>query len=139
MPDQSGCRFRAVPFVLSDEHVRLDRRSDAMKPNSISGVSYAVQDLARTAQFYESIGFRPGKAEGDRATFYVNWFFVTFIEEPEADAARGSGVLLHMKVDDLEETRGALVALGVTPEERGKNELLVRDPDGYQLVFFYKK
>jgi catechol 2,3-dioxygenase-like lactoylglutathione lyase family enzyme len=161
MPDierariRRGCRFPGVPFVYRAEHgdraplreraIEIREASTgkerAVKPNSISGVSYLVQDLARTAEFYESIGFRRGKEEAGRATFYVNWFFVTFVEDANADSAaeRGSGVFLHLKVDNLDEARTALASLGLTPEERGKNELVVRDPDGYQLVFFYKK
>ena len=50
-----------------------------MKVNSISGLTCYVEDLARTAEFYEAIGFRRGKEEPDRVTFYVNWFFVTWI------------------------------------------------------------
>ena len=54
-----------------------------MKVNSISGITCYVQDLARTAEFYETIGFRRGKEEPDRVTFYVNWFSVTFIAQDE--------------------------------------------------------
>jgi catechol 2,3-dioxygenase-like lactoylglutathione lyase family enzyme len=58
-----------------------------MKVNSISGITCYVEDLARTAEFYEALGFRRGKVEPDRATFYVNWFFVTFIaQDQEQDA-----------------------------------------------------
>ena len=58
-----------------------------MKVNSISCIHAYVQDLSRTAKFYEAIGFRRGKEEPDRLTFYVNWFFVTFIaQDQEADA-----------------------------------------------------
>jgi catechol 2,3-dioxygenase-like lactoylglutathione lyase family enzyme len=65
-----------------------------------------VEDLARTAEFYETIGFRRGKEEPDRATFYVNWFFVT--GEPQLRPS-------------------------------GNREFVLRDPDGYKLVFFQKK
>jgi hypothetical protein len=34
-----------------------------MKVNSISGFTCCVEDLAKTAEFYEAIGFRPGKQE----------------------------------------------------------------------------
>ena len=40
-----------------------------MKVNSISGLTCYVKDLARTAEFYETIGFRRGKEEDGRATF----------------------------------------------------------------------
>jgi hypothetical protein len=61
-----------------------------MKVNSISGITCHVEDLSRTAEFYETIGFRRGKEEPDRVTFYVNWFFVTFIaQDREEDAELG--------------------------------------------------
>jgi catechol 2,3-dioxygenase-like lactoylglutathione lyase family enzyme len=56
-----------------------------MKVNSISGLTCYVKDLARTAEFYETIGFRRGKEEPGRATFYVNWFFVTFVAQDQED------------------------------------------------------
>jgi hypothetical protein len=55
---------------------RRDGVSDDMKVNSISGITCYVKDLARTAEFYESIGFRRGKEEPGRLTMYVNWFFM---------------------------------------------------------------
>ena len=84
-----------------------------MKVNSISCIHAYVQDLSRTAKFYEAIGFRRGKEEPDRLTFYVNWFFVTFIaQDQEADAElkkearaskKGSGLFLYIKVDDIQD------------------------------------
>jgi catechol 2,3-dioxygenase-like lactoylglutathione lyase family enzyme len=40
-----------------------------MKINSISGIHAYVQDLSRTAKFYEALGFRRGKEEPGRLTF----------------------------------------------------------------------
>jgi catechol 2,3-dioxygenase-like lactoylglutathione lyase family enzyme len=114
-----------------------------MKPNSISGVAYQVEDLSRTAAFYEALGFRRGKDHPGRATFYVNWFFVTFIEGPR-DGEPGSGVSLYIKVDDVDEFHGELVAAGMSPAGQpqkgpsGGREFQLRDPDGYLLVFFKK-
>jgi catechol 2,3-dioxygenase-like lactoylglutathione lyase family enzyme len=126
-----------------------------MNVNSISGISCYVSDLSKTAEFYEAIGFRRGKEEPDRVTFYVNWFFVTFIagglEEDaelnkEADLAnRGAGLFTHIKVDDLDDYYQAAVSSGLKPagEPRarhgGGREFVLRDPDGYKLVFFEKK
>jgi predicted enzyme related to lactoylglutathione lyase len=126
-----------------------------MKVNSISGLTCSVQDLARTADFYETIGFRRGKEESDRATFYVNWFFVTFVAQDleededlrkEAEAStKGTGMSVYIKVDDLTDHHEAVVARGMKPEgepERtpsGNREFALRDPDGYRLVFFQKK
>jgi catechol 2,3-dioxygenase-like lactoylglutathione lyase family enzyme len=126
-----------------------------MKPNSISGITCYVEDLARTRKFYETLGFRPGKEEPDRATFYVNWFFVTFIaQDQEGDGAarkeaelpnKGSGLYLYIKVDDIADFHKAARAKRLKPETEpevrpsGNREFVLRDPDGYKLVFFQKK
>jgi catechol 2,3-dioxygenase-like lactoylglutathione lyase family enzyme len=126
-----------------------------MKLNSISGINCYVQDLARTAEFYETLGFRRGKEESDRLTFYVNWFFVTFTSEDQDEDAelqsgarlanRGAGLFLHLKVDDIEDFYNGVVSKGMNPagepEKRrgGGREFMLRDPDGYKLVFFEKK
>jgi catechol 2,3-dioxygenase-like lactoylglutathione lyase family enzyme len=113
-----------------------------MKPNSISGITCYVKDLSKTAQFYESLGFRRGNEEPDRVTFYVNWFFVTFIAQ---DREEGAGLFVNVKVDDIEEFHNAVVAEGMKPDGEpevrasGNREFLLRDPDGYKLAFFQKK
>lgn len=126
-----------------------------MKPNSISGITYYVKDLSATAEFYETLGFRRGKEESDRVTFYVNWFFVTFIaQDQENDAElrreaelpdKGAGQFLYLKVDDVEDFHKSVVAAGMKPDAEpekrpsGNREFVLRDPDGYKLVFFQKK
>jgi catechol 2,3-dioxygenase-like lactoylglutathione lyase family enzyme len=126
-----------------------------MKVNSISGITCHVEDLSRTAEFYETIGFRRGKEEPDRVTFYVNWFFVTFIaQDREEDAelrkeaeppTKGAGLFLYIKVDDVEDFHKAVLSRGMKPageprvQPSGSREFVLRDPDGYKLVFFQKK
>jgi catechol 2,3-dioxygenase-like lactoylglutathione lyase family enzyme len=128
--------------------------SDDLKVNSISGVTCYVKDLARTAEFYEGLGFRRGKEEPDRVTFYVNWFFVTFIaQDQEGDAElrneakapnKGSGTFLYIKVDDVEGFHQAVVSKGMKPlgepqvRPPAYLEFVLRDPDGYNLAFFQK-
>ena len=126
-----------------------------MKVNSISGITCHVEDLSRTAEFYEAIGFRRGKEEPDRVTFYVNWFLVTFIaQDREEDAelrkeaelpTKGAGLFLYIKVDDVEDFHKAVLSKGMKPtgelrvQPSGSREFVLRDPDGYKLVFFQKK
>jgi catechol 2,3-dioxygenase-like lactoylglutathione lyase family enzyme len=126
-----------------------------MKVNSISGVTYHVKDLERTAEFYETIGFRRGKDDEAHVTFYVNWFFVTFIAQDKEDhpefrkeaklKTKGTGTFLYVKVDDVEKFHKEAVSKGLEPlsepERRpsGNREFVLRDPDGYKLVFFQKK
>jgi catechol 2,3-dioxygenase-like lactoylglutathione lyase family enzyme len=126
-----------------------------MKPNSISGITCYVKDLSKTAEFYEALGFRRGKEEPDRVTFYVNWFFVTFIsQDREEDSERrkeaeradkGAGLHLYVKVDDIDDFHKAVVSEGMMPDGEpevrasGNREFVLRDPDGYKLAFFQKK
>jgi catechol 2,3-dioxygenase-like lactoylglutathione lyase family enzyme len=117
-----------------------------MKVNSIAGITCHVEDLARAAKFYERIGFRRGKEESDRVTFYVNWFFVTLVAGDQSAAGpKGEGLFVHIKVDDVEEFHKAVLAEGLEPagepERRPSwnREFVLRDPDGYNLVFFQKK
>jgi catechol 2,3-dioxygenase-like lactoylglutathione lyase family enzyme len=117
-----------------------------MKVNSISGVTCQVADLARAAEFYETIGFRRGKEESDRITFYVNWFFVTLVAQDQTEVGnKGAGLCLYIKVDDVEDFHKAVRAEGLNPageperQPSGNREFVLQDPDGYNLVFFQKK
>jgi catechol 2,3-dioxygenase-like lactoylglutathione lyase family enzyme len=117
--------------------------------NSISGFNCHVQDLPRTAAFYEALGFRPGKQEPDRRTYYVNWFSVTFMAQnghkSDADlSANGTGLFVQIKVDDVDAFYEEVVSKDMTPATEpqkrrgGGREFMLRDPDGYKLVFFEK-
>jgi catechol 2,3-dioxygenase-like lactoylglutathione lyase family enzyme len=117
-----------------------------MKVNSISGLTCQVEDLSRAAEFYESLGFRRGKEESDRVTFYVNWFFVTLVAQDGTRAgAKGEGLFVYIKVDDVEEFHEGVLSKGLKPageperQPSGNREFVLRDPDGYNLVFFEKR
>lgn len=124
-----------------------------MKMSSISGVVCYVKDLDVTAAFYEKLGFRL-KRDGKQMTAYVNWFWIIFRtgeaeERPEASRAayranRGSGTYLYIKVEDIHEFYDGVRAIGLEPateptKKAGMLEFELRDPDGYNLVFFWKK
>jgi predicted enzyme related to lactoylglutathione lyase len=117
-----------------------------MKVHSISGITCQVEDLARAAEFYETIGFRRGKEESDRITFYVNWFFVTLVALDQTEVgAKGAGLFLYINVDDVESFHKAVLSKGLKPageperQPSGNREFVLQDPDGYNLVFFEKK
>ncbi|MEV1145958.1 VOC family protein [Micromonospora sp. NPDC049799] len=118
-----------------------------MKIGSISGLTYRVSDLDKTAAFYEALGFRPGKRDDQQATCYVNWFWLTFTtadDDAGAAIAPGSGPTLYLKVDDIDEAHAAVLAAGFTPSTEphkvraGRREFLLLDPDGHRLAFFTK-
>lgn len=114
-----------------------------MKISSISGLAYRVRDLNRTMEFYESLGFRIGKRDDHQATCYVNWFWLRFVEATDG-AEPEPGATLYLKVDDIDDYYGALLARDFTPsteprkQPSGTREFLLDDPDGNTLAFFAK-
>lgn len=126
-----------------------------MKLNSISGVTCLVKDIQKTAAFYEALGFRIGKQDEQRLTCYVNWFWIEFVAADKASDPvhqqegklpnRGAGEFLHLKVENADEFYAGVVSKGLTPDgqPQGKpstgRSFILRDPDGYKLVFFEKK
>jgi catechol 2,3-dioxygenase-like lactoylglutathione lyase family enzyme len=115
-----------------------------MKLASVSGLTCLSADLDRTVAFYEGLGFRLGKRDEQQATLYVNWFWVTFTATDGA-VDPGTSTAVHLKVDDIQQAYEELVAAGHKPAGEpakragGGLEFELADPDGYRLVFFYKK
>jgi catechol 2,3-dioxygenase-like lactoylglutathione lyase family enzyme len=113
-----------------------------VKISSISGLTCPVKDLDRTAEFYQDLGFRPGKRDDHQLTCYVNWFWVTFTTDHDTEP--GAGPTLYLKVDDIDDFYGAVLANGLTPsteprkDRSGRREFLLLDPDGNHLAFFGK-
>ena len=111
-----------------------------MKLSSIAGVVCHVDDLDEAARFYEGLGFRAGKRDGNRVTYYVNWFWVELVAGEEAP-----GLELCIKVESVDDAYAAVVADGKEPagEPRPgpakRREFTLRDPDGHRLVLFEKK
>ena len=103
-----------------------------------------MKDLDTTVQFYESLGFRIGKREDHAATCHVNWFWIRFIAAEEAGPAPEQPAL-YMKVDDIDDAYGSVVAQGHLPSTEprkqrtgGPREFRLDDPDGNSLAFFAK-
>lgn len=116
-----------------------------MKIGSISGLVYRVRDLDKTVEFYQTLGFRIGKREERQATCYVNWFWVTFaVDDGGAGDGGAAAPTLYLKVDDIDDFYGAVLAHGLTPageprkQRSGRREFLLLDPDGNRLAFFTK-
>ncbi len=126
-----------------------------MKMKSISGFSCYVKDLAKTADFYQALGFEIKKREPNHLIIYLNWFWMDFLQIDkeqkeeflkEANLAnKGAGLFIYISVENVDEFYQDLLAKGLKPASEPRNwpwgnrEFVIRDPDGYKLVFFKKR
>ncbi len=121
---------------------------------SISGIVAYVKDTKATAEFYEKLGFLFDKREPDHLSARLNWFWIDFHPEDKEDKPefqvesdlthKGAGQFLYIKVDNVDEFHKGLIDKGLKPDSEpkdyswGNREFIIRDPDGYKIVFFQK-
>lgn len=126
-----------------------------MKLKSVSGITCYVSDVDKTIKFYETLGFQFKKKEAAHATAYLNWFWIDFIPinkenkpafQKEANLDnKGAGLYLYVSVDNVDDYYKDLLNKGLKPSSEpkdwpwGNREFVIRDPDGYKLVFFKRK
>lgn len=125
-----------------------------MKIKSVSGLTCYVKDLNKTVEFYENLGFVFKKKEESHATGYSNWFWIDFvlIDDENAEFSKeanaenkGAGLFIYLSVENVDETYEEILKLGLKPSSEprdwpwGNREFVLRDPDGYKLVFFKRK
>lgn len=108
---------------------------------------YFASDLETSASFYELLGFQVQRSDG-AFRIKLGDFTLAVMDEhsvsiPNAVPAtqRGAGVFLYIEVEDVDALHAHVRAAGITATEPkdwpwGKREFVVKDPDGYQLVFF---
>ena len=126
-----------------------------MKIKSVSGITCYVKNLNKTAKFYEALGFEIKKREADHMTAYSNWFWIDFLSMDKGERAesvksqdlanKGAGLSIYLSVDNVDDFYKELIANGMKPSTEpqnkawGNRELILRDPDGYNLVIFKRK
>lgn len=116
---------------------------------SIASLLFYSKSLTKTSEFYKKLGFSIENKVG-MVGFRVNWFEVNFIDKTHStfksgfDGEKGRGMFVYIKVDDVDEFYKKIVKKGIKPYGEPKNwpwgnrEFVVKDPDGYRLVFFNK-
>ncbi len=127
-----------------------------IKMNSVSGILCFVSDLEQTVGFYKKLGFLFNeRTSADSATARLNWFWIEFVAKDKAEQSvfqkendidksqlNGAGMFVHISVQNVDEFHEASMAKGLKPSCEpkdfpwGRREFIIRDPDGYKLVFF---
>ena len=109
---------------------------------------FYTSDLAKTAAFYERLGFPVTKAD-DAVRVTLGGFKLVFVDENKTliknesgMKPKGTGVFTYVEVENVDEYFTSLKNSGVrtSSEPRnwpwGKREFVVKDPDGYKIVFY---
>lgn len=113
-----------------------------MKPKSLSGLVFYVNDLDISEKFYSKLGFRFEKKEDERRLAYLNWFWIEFRLNSLKQDSQSKRPSVFLKVDDVEEIYDYLISEKIKPDakpsnlEYGRRGFSLTDPDNYQLVFF---
>lgn len=112
-----------------------------------SNLFYA-NNLEDTAQFYQQLGFDIQKSE-DAIKIKLGDFTLAFIDENKTPIQnesglkpKGLGIYTYIEVEDVDKYFELLKKNGVATRTSpktwpwGKREFVVKDPDGYKLVFY---
>jgi catechol 2,3-dioxygenase-like lactoylglutathione lyase family enzyme len=125
-----------------------------MKMTSISGIVSYVKNTKKTAEFYETLGFMVSRRDQDLVSVRLNWFWLDFLPQDKEDKPnfkeeaalenKGAGQFLYIKVENVDAFYEVVLAKKLKPSSVPRNwpwgnrEFVIRDPDGYKLVFFQK-
>ncbi|MFA5967292.1 MAG: VOC family protein [Patescibacteria group bacterium] len=109
---------------------------------------FFVSNLEQTAQFYTQLGFDIQKSE-DQLKIKLGDFTLVFIDENKTPIRnesglqpKGLGIYTYIEVDDADKYFETIQSNGIVPRTEpktwpwGKREFVVKDPDGYKLVFY---
>jgi catechol 2,3-dioxygenase-like lactoylglutathione lyase family enzyme len=111
---------------------------------------FYASDLEQTAAFYQKLGFDAQKSD-DGVRVKLGDFTLAFLDEKKTPiqnesgaTPKGLGIYTYVEVENVDEYFAWLKERGITPRTEpktwpwGKREFVVKDPDGYKLVFYSK-
>jgi predicted lactoylglutathione lyase len=115
-----------------------------MDLKSVSGLTFFVKDINKTAEFYKTLGFKIEKHEKDYLLVRLNWFSMDFVAEGAGGGKdpKGAGVCINISVGDVDEFYKKAIDKGLKPAGEpqdypgGFRNFVIHDPDGYNLVMF---
>lgn len=109
---------------------------------------FYAHDLDATAYFYRKLGFEP-HVSPDGVRLKMGDVTLAFIDEAKTPiqnesgkTPKGLGMYTYIEVDDVDAHYALVKQNGVEPRTEpktwpwGKREFVVKDPDGYKMVFY---
>lgn len=116
-------------------------------------ITLYVADHLKSAEFYESLGFKETFSGDDMAIVDINGFKLWLVNQATAkgnsefehDAfaeQKGAGLYIYINVDNIDGFHQGLLDKGYEPSSEprdwpwGNREFVLRDPDRYKLCFY---
>ena len=109
---------------------------------------FYASNLKATADFYRKLGFEVHES-ADGVRVKMGDFTLSFIDEKttpiqneSGKTPKGLGIYTYVEVDDADKHYAFLKQNGIAPRTEpktwswGKREFVVKDPDGYKIVFY---
>lgn len=109
---------------------------------------FYAKDLDVTVEFYKNLGFDIQKS-GDTARIKMGDFTLSFIDENKTPIKnesgkepKGLGIYTYIEVENVDDYFNTIKEKGIVSRTEprdwpwGKREFVVKDPDGYKLVFY---
>jgi len=109
---------------------------------------FYASDLKATADFYRKLGFDVQESP-DGTRIKMGDFTLAFIDESATQIKnesgmkpKGLGIYTYVEVDDADVHFAFVKENGIVPRTEpktwpwGKREFVVKDPDGYKIVFY---
>ncbi len=118
-----------------------------------TGLTFWVQDQKVSEGFYQKIGFEVVGSSDMMATLKLDDFELMLVSakgssgEFATDALadkKGKGLYVNLSVEDVDKKYQELKAAGIEPKTEprdwpwGNREFVLKDPDGYKIVFWQK-
>lgn len=117
----------------------------------LDSVLLYVRSTTKTAEFYEKLGFTITELSDEKCVVKLAQFSFVCHDQSKVhftqDSKRktkGAGVFFYVEVVDVDKFYKSAVSNGLEPSSKptnwpwGNREFVVRDPDGYKLVFYKK-
>lgn len=112
-----------------------------------------VQENKLSEKFYKKLGFDVTESTDGYSEIQLGSFKITLVNMRDEDefagdslaGEKGKGMYVYIRVDDVDEEYERQEKLGLKPHTTprdwpwGNREFVLKDPDGYKLVFFTKK
>ncbi len=121
---------------------------------AINILVFYVNDIAKSAEFYSKLGFKKISEEKTLAQMSLGAMTLQFVDARTAHdesfskeavgEPKGKGIYIDVEVDGIDDYYLTLQDKGLKPSSEprdwpwGHREFVIRDPDGYKLVFYQK-